>query len=340
MCPSPPAIIGQLRRLLKDGYASLVSSVRRGKLNRSLPAARAPIWEHTSERDGFFTFGDFPPVRAVDRLLDEQRYDGVEAAATSWSPPTDATRSPSPSAPSSSRSSTPSDGCTTSCRVRSGWLSTSTSPQAGLCSPPGSETAKASSSTRTTKRTPSSGAASICATGSSTQLGTITRTGSCLPPSIPIRRPSAPRQMQLGTDAGTWALAAGPWWPLTDVAVMNERLTVLPVNAHGQLHAEDEPAIAWPDGSRMWARDGNVPCHPEHPTQGCCRRPRPLPAAARRRLRWMGSRLSRRAWLPSPRRGWLSDQTCKGVRRCKCSACSAGRTSPSTADSGPSCTSR
>ncbi|TYB39684.1 hypothetical protein FXF50_04710 [Micromonospora sp. AP08] len=54
------------------------------------------------------------------------------------------------------------------------------------------------------------------------------------------------------------ALAAGPWWPLTDLAVMSERPTTLRVNAQDQLHAEGEPAVVWPDGSQVWARDGKA----------------------------------------------------------------------------------
>ncbi|MFE9694454.1 DUF6745 domain-containing protein [Micromonospora sp. NPDC005806] len=52
------------------------------------------------------------------------------------------------------------------------------------------------------------------------------------------------------------ALAAGLWWPFEDVAVMSGRPTLLRVSADGQLHADREPAVVWPDGSQMWARDG------------------------------------------------------------------------------------
>ncbi|MBM0236700.1 hypothetical protein JNW88_05240 [Micromonospora sp. ATA32] len=41
-----------------------------------------------------------------------------------------------------------------------------------------------------------------------------------------------------------------------DVAVMSERPTLVRVNAQGQVHADGEPAVVWPDGSQVWARDG------------------------------------------------------------------------------------
>ncbi|WP_157746613.1 DUF6745 domain-containing protein [Micromonospora inositola] len=66
-------------------------------------------------------------------------------------------------------------------------------------------------------------------------------------------------RVQLALGAGLCrdvALAAGPWWPFADIAVMSERPTLLRVNALGQLHADDEPTATWPDGSLMWARDG------------------------------------------------------------------------------------
>ncbi|MCW3819419.1 hypothetical protein ONA91_33755 [Micromonospora sp. DR5-3] len=52
------------------------------------------------------------------------------------------------------------------------------------------------------------------------------------------------------------ALTAGQWWPFEDVAVMGERSSVLRVNAQGQLHADGEPAVLWPDGSQVWAQEG------------------------------------------------------------------------------------
>ncbi|MFF4810957.1 hypothetical protein ACFY03_22365 [Micromonospora chersina] len=58
-CPSPPAAVEQLRRLLEEGHTSLVTSVRRGKLNRSLSTARAPVWGQIIELDRFTAFGDF-----------------------------------------------------------------------------------------------------------------------------------------------------------------------------------------------------------------------------------------------------------------------------------------
>ncbi|WP_406037508.1 hypothetical protein OG799_23135 [Micromonospora sp. NBC_00898] len=54
------------------------------------------------------------------------------------------------------------------------------------------------------------------------------------------------------------ALASGPWWPFADVAVMSERPTLLRINAQGQLHSDQGPAVTGPDGKQVWARDGAV----------------------------------------------------------------------------------
>jgi hypothetical protein len=45
----------------------------------------------------------------------------------------------------------------------------------------------------------------------------------------------------------------GWWWPLTDVAVITDRPTVLNRNANGELHCTDGPAISFSDGWSVWA---------------------------------------------------------------------------------------
>ncbi|MGC4891206.1 DUF6745 domain-containing protein [Micromonospora sp. DT227] len=50
-------------------------------------------------------------------------------------------------------------------------------------------------------------------------------------------------------------VSAGPWWLLSTVAVMTQRPTVLQLTDDGLLHAVDEPAVVWADGS-PWARNG------------------------------------------------------------------------------------
>ncbi|MGW5667038.1 hypothetical protein [Micromonospora sp. NPDC003776] len=65
--------------LIDDGQTSLVTSVRRGNLNRSVAAARAPLWEQTSDLDRFRAFGDFHQFMEWEGYYGEQRYDGIEA---------------------------------------------------------------------------------------------------------------------------------------------------------------------------------------------------------------------------------------------------------------------
>ncbi|MFY1623806.1 hypothetical protein ACN261_32255 [Micromonospora sp. WMMD723] len=39
---------------------------------------------------------------------------------------------------------------------------------------------------------------------------------------------------------------------------MTQCPSVLRVTGGGRLHADGEPAVAWPDGSDLWAHDGVV----------------------------------------------------------------------------------
>ncbi|MET8836973.1 DUF6745 domain-containing protein [Micromonospora sp. NPDC004540] len=257
-CPSPPAAVEQLQRLLEDGHTSLVTSVRRGNLNRSLAAVRAPIWEQTSELDRFTAFGDFHHFMEWTGYYGEQRYDGIEARYNLMeyryrcNPVTEPERSALEPVLETVRRvydlvhgpiwATIDRNLTASYAMLSAWF---------------------------------------WDVGSSIvdqddEGHAIVRY--CLNPRDWFFEPAwnyypdwlllatiDTYQEVLGTrpDAA-WdgcrdvALAAGPWWPLTDVAVMSERPTTLRVNEHGQLHAEDEPVVLWPDGSQMWARDGKA----------------------------------------------------------------------------------
>jgi hypothetical protein len=67
------------------------------------------------------------------------------------------------------------------------------------------------------------------------------------------------------------ARSAGCWWPFRDVAVLTERPTRLCLDDEGRLHAEDGPAVTYPDGWMIWAWHGvRVPqwvvAHPERLT--------------------------------------------------------------------------
>ena len=52
------------------------------------------------------------------------------------------------------------------------------------------------------------------------------------------------------------ARTAGWWWPFENVVFITERHHLLKRNAHGQLHAEGGPAVAWPDGWQIHALNG------------------------------------------------------------------------------------
>lgn len=67
-CPSPPAAVEQLRRLLEVGHTSLVTSVRRDTLNRSLAVARAHLGADQRAR-AVQRLRGLPPLYGVDRLL-------------------------------------------------------------------------------------------------------------------------------------------------------------------------------------------------------------------------------------------------------------------------------
>ena len=257
-CPSPPAAIEHLQHLLDNGHTSLVSSVRRGNLNRSLAAARAPNWEHTSERDQFTAFGDFHQFMEWTGYYGEQRYDGVEARYDLMEYPYRCNPVTEP------ERTTLKPVLDTVRRVydlvhRPIWATIDRDLTASYTMQP----VWFWDTERSIVDQDDEGHAVI---------------RYCLNPHDWFFDPPwnyYPDWLLLATidtyhtvlgtppDAA-WegcrdvALAAGPWWPLTDVAIISERPTVLRVNAHGQLHAEDEPAVVWPDGSQVWARDGKV----------------------------------------------------------------------------------
>lgn len=52
------------------------------------------------------------------------------------------------------------------------------------------------------------------------------------------------------------AASAGPWWALEGLAIVSERPLVATLDPRGRLHSESGPAIAWPDGTAIWAWHG------------------------------------------------------------------------------------
>lgn len=52
------------------------------------------------------------------------------------------------------------------------------------------------------------------------------------------------------------ARSAGPWWAFEGLAIVAERPLVAGIDDDGRLHGEDGPALAWGDGSAIWAWHG------------------------------------------------------------------------------------
>ncbi|MEV0428304.1 DUF6745 domain-containing protein [Micromonospora sp. NPDC050495] len=257
-CPSPPAAIEHLQRLLDDGHRPLVGSVRRGNLNRSLTAARAPIWEHTSERDQVTAFGDFHQFMEWTGYYGEQRYDGVEARYDLMehpyrcNPVTEAERTVLEPVLDTVRRvydlvhapiwSTIDRSLTAGYIMRSAWFW---------------------DAERSIVDQDDEGHAVVryCL---DPHDWFFEAAWTYYPDWLVLATIDTYQKVFGSAPDAAWegcrdvALAAGPWWPLTGVAVLTERPTVLRIDAHGRLHAEDEPAVVWPDGSRMWARNGTL----------------------------------------------------------------------------------
>lgn len=256
--PSPPAAVEQLRRLIDDGHTSLVGSVRRGNLNRSLAAARAPIWEQTSEFDRFTAFGDFHSFFEWEGYYGEQRYDGVEARYNLMEHRyrCDPVTEPERTALAPVLSAVRQVYDLVHCPI---WATIDRSATARYTMEPAwfwhDE----------------SGFVDQDDVGHALVRYCLCHDDRFFEPAwnyypdwVVLAAIDAYPAL-LGTAPGpAWkgcrdvALAAGPWWPFTDAAVMTERPTVLRVNAQGQLHADQEAAVVWPDGSQLWARDGMV----------------------------------------------------------------------------------
>ena len=63
------------------------------------------------------------------------------------------------------------------------------------------------------------------------------------------RRETVQRRLDL-------AASAGPWWALDGLAIISERPVALSTDPRGRLHSEAAPAIAWRDGTSIWAWHG------------------------------------------------------------------------------------
>ncbi|AYF26721.1 hypothetical protein CSH63_04435 [Micromonospora tulbaghiae] len=257
-CPSPPAALQQVRRLLEDGHTSLVASVRRDALNRALTAARAPIWEQTSDHDRFTAFGDFHDFMEWHGYYGEQRYDGFEARYNLMehrylcNPVTKGERSALTPVLRAVR------------QVYEQVLGPVwTAIDRTLTGSYIMQFAWYWSDEQTIVKRDDEGRAVIryCLNPRDWFFDPAWN----LYPDWLVLAAIDTYQQVLGTaPTPEWegcrdvALAAGPWWPLSGAAVMMQRPTVLRVTGDGLLHGVTEPAVVWPDGSTLWARHGAI----------------------------------------------------------------------------------
>ena len=62
---------------------------------------------------------------------------------------------------------------------------------------------------------------------------------------------------EVGIDARLeLARSAGPWWALDGLAIVSERPSEIHLDDRGRLHGTDGPAVAWADGTSLWAWHG------------------------------------------------------------------------------------
>lgn len=76
-----------------------------------------------------------------------------------------------------------------------------------------------------------------------------------LPPPAWSRRVADDRRTRLRRRLDM-AASAGPWWALEGLAIVSERPLVAALDPRGRLHSESGPAIAWADGTAIWAWHG------------------------------------------------------------------------------------
>ncbi|MGR6318923.1 hypothetical protein Q2K19_31375 [Micromonospora soli] len=233
-----------------------MGSVRRGVLNRSLAAARAPIWEQTSDLDRFRAFGDFHQFMEWEGYYGEQRYDGVEARYDLMEYPYRCNPVTKPE-------------CMTLAPVLQAVRRVYDSVHCPIWA-----TMDRSLTSRYTMQPAWFWDAERSFVDQDDEGHAAVRycldhddrffePAWCYHPDWVLLAAIDTYREVLATTPGPGregcrdvALAAGPWWPFANVAVMSERPSLLRVNGHGQLHADEEPAVVWPDGSQMWARDG------------------------------------------------------------------------------------
>ncbi|MEU1969429.1 DUF6745 domain-containing protein [Micromonospora sediminicola] len=255
--PSLSAALDQLRQLLDAGHTSLVSSVRKATLNGALSAARAPVWEQTSDLDRFTAFGAFHQFMEWHGYYGEQRYDGVEARY-------DLMEHPYRCNPVTEQERTALTPVLQTVRQvydqahRPIWaaidrhLAYAYSLHAAWFWNDDQTLVEEDDEARALIR--------YCL---NPRDWSFDPAWNYYPDWLVLAAIDAYQEL-FGTTAGPgWngcrdvALTAGPWWPLSSVAVMTERPTVLRPTDSARPSGDDGPTVVWPDGSRLEASGGN-----------------------------------------------------------------------------------
>ncbi|QGN49823.1 hypothetical protein GKC29_25360 [Micromonospora sp. WMMC415] len=260
-CPSPWAALEHLQHLVDHGHTPLVDVVRRMVLNRSLSVARAPLWQRASETERGRAFGDFHSFMEREGYYGEQRYDGMDERYDLMERPYQCR----PSCRSNARRCTP-----VLRAVRQAY---------DLVLSPMWRALGQSITGRYTLHPAwywdndhgfvdqnDDGRAVVRYSlpdlddRSPTPPGATTPTWSSSPRSTPTGRCSEQPPTPRGRDAEMprWRPAHGGRSRTWRSSVNGPRPTSVKLDEQGRLHANDGPAVSWPDGHQMWARQGRA----------------------------------------------------------------------------------
>lgn len=256
-CPSPWAALDLVRSLIQDGQVPLVNAVRRTVLNQALSAARSPLVDRVSDTERLSAFGEFHYHFERKGFYGEQRYDGVDGRYDLMERPY---RCP-PVLPSERLALRP-------------VLHAVHQTYRHVLSPAWSAIDRATSADYTLQPAwywsdehglvdQNDEARAVVRYSTPDLNDRFFDPAWCFYPDLMVLAAIDTYRRVFDTDPGSaWqgcrdvALTSGPWWPFPETAVMSERPALLTLDEQDRLHADDGPAIQWPDGHHVWAHDG------------------------------------------------------------------------------------